>query len=101
VTSAQISATDMVESITGFEEIAIEKHFGLDVYQDGEDKPIKVMRALAFLLRTREGLDAKTAKEQVMAMPMGAVQDLFADELEELDPEDPMTESGKDSEPSE
>lgn len=100
MTTQQINASEMVQSLTGFEEIAVEKHMGIDVYMDGETKPIKVLRAMVFVLKTRDGMDPKSAKQIAQEMPMGEVQDMFEDEIEE-DPEDPISVSGKDSAPSE
>ena len=94
----QISASEMVQSLTGFEEIAIEKHMGIDPYADGETKPLKVLRALLFVQATREGMTAPAAREHAMGLAMGAVQDRFVEEEEpeDLDPDEPETEAGKD-----
>lgn len=99
--SDKISASEMVQSLTGFEEIAIEQHMKVDPYADGERKPLAVMRALIFVQRKRAGDKDTEARRVAMSLPMGELQDLFADETPELDPEDPETPSGEDSAPSE
>ena len=73
VTTEQISASEMVQSLTGFEEIAIEKTMHVDPYKDGEAKPIRVLRALVFVLELRKGLDTAAARQAAMDMPMSAV----------------------------
>lgn len=98
--TTQITASEMVESLTGFEEIAIEKHMGIDPYADGERKPLKVMRALVFIRATRDGMDAAKAREHAMSLSMGQVQEQFADDEPEIDPDAPETEPGKGVSPS-
>lgn len=98
--STKITASEMVESLTGFEEIAIEKHMGIDPYADGERKPLKVMRALVFVRATREGMDAPKAREHAMTLSMGQVQEQFAEDEPEIDSAAPETESGKDVTPA-
>lgn len=97
----KISASEMVQSLTGFEEIAIERHMGIDPYADGEAKPLKVLRALVFVQRKRAGGKDAEAREYAMGLTMGEVQDLFAKESPELDPENPETPVGEGFAPSE
>lgn len=97
----QITASEMVQSLTGFEELAIERHMAVDPYADAERKPMAVMRALVFVLRKREGLKDADAREAAMSMPMGDLQNLFAEEEPELDPENPETAAGEGFAPSE
>ena len=52
-------------------------------------------------LRKREGLKDHEARQAAMGMPMGELQDLFAEETPELDPEDPETPVGEGFAPSE
>lgn len=98
MTGTRMTTEEMSLSLTGFDEIAIEKHFDLDIYYDAETKGVKTLRALVFVALTREGLDASEAKAQAMGMPLGVLQNFFSDD-EEFDPEEPVTESGKDSAP--
>lgn len=101
MTPEKMSATEMVQSLTGFEEVAIERHMGMDPYADAERKPMGVMRALVFVLRKREGMKDSEAREAAMSLPMGELQDLFAEETPELDPENPETPPGEGFAPSE
>lgn len=93
-----LTAEELSESLTGFDEIAIEQHMGIDVYADAERKPMKALRALVFVHRRREGDDDATAKQAALEMPLKAVQDYFAED-EEITPDAPETESGKDVSP--
>lgn len=100
--TTKITANEMVQSLTGFDELAIEKHMGIDPYADGERKPMAVMRAMVFVLRRREGASDQEARQAAMEMPMGVLKDTFAEEEpEELDPENPETPAGEGSAPSE
>lgn len=89
---------EISESVTGFDELATEKHFGIDLYTDGEAKPVKLLRALVFVHMRHQGTSDETAKQQVMGMPLGEVNAYFdsppadADDDDEPDPE---TDSGK------
>jgi hypothetical protein len=96
VSTATVSAEEFSESLTGFEEIAVEKHMGMDIYADAERKPILAMRSLVFVHQTREGLDAGKAKQAAMEMPLGEVKEFFAEAEPEVMPDEPVSESGKD-----
>ena len=91
-----VTAEEVTESVTGFDELAIEKHFdGFDIYTNGEDKPVRMLRALVFvhLRHTTEGKDADAAKT-ANSMTVAEVQAYF-EEDNEANPSDPDTESGK------
>lgn len=94
----KFSSEEVMGSLTGFDEIAIEKHMNIDVYTDGERKPIVLMRALVFVLLRRDGQSDTDAKQTVQGMSVKAVQELFEDD-DEANPEDPDTDSGKDVSP--
>lgn len=93
----KITASEMVQSLTGFEELAIEHHMRIDPYADGATKPMSVMRALVFVLRKREGMKDTDARQAALSLPMGQLQGLFAEETPELDPENPETPAGEGS----
>ncbi|WP_323792423.1 hypothetical protein [Nocardioides sp.] len=97
----KITATEMVQSLTGFEEIAIDQTMRVDPYTDGERKPMLVLRALVFVMHKREGHKDHEAREYALSMPMSELSEVFADETPDLDPEEPETPSGEDSAPSE
>lgn len=99
MSAANLTAEEMSLSLTGFDEIAIEKHFeGFDIYADAERKPMKALRALVFVHRRREGDEDAEAKQAALDMPLGDVQDYFIED-EEITPNAPETEPGKDSSP--
>ena len=90
-----MSVSEMTESLTGFEEIAVEKHMHVDVYLDAETKPMKVLRALVFVDAVREGLTVPDAVKRAQEMPMKQVQDAFPDDDADDDLEDPITAAGE------
>lgn len=89
-------------TLNGYEEIAIEKHFGHDWMHLGEQAPMTLVRALIFVIATREGANAPDAKDQAMRMPLSEVMAYFTEDEAE-DDRDPMgegevtTEAGKDN----
>lgn len=89
-------ADEVLENLTGFDEVAIQQAFGADVLKMTEDRPTLFMRALAFAVLRKEGKKDKEAHAEAMGMPMRALQDLFGDEDEPM-PAEPVTESGKDA----
>lgn len=89
---------EMVESLTGFDELAIEKHFdGFDVYTQGETKSIRAMRALAFVQFRRDGQTDRDALKAAQELPFKALAARFLPDEPEVDPQAPETPSGKDS----
>jgi hypothetical protein len=78
------SAEDLIRSMTGFEEIAIERRFGKDLEKLGES--MMSLRAMAFVMVRREnGGDDTAAYNTVMGMPLDGITDMFADEPDEDD----------------
>lgn len=78
--SAQISTEEMIESLTGFEEIAIAKAFGGEVFDLAQTKQTMFVRSLVFVHFKREGDDDKRAKEKAMGLTLGEAQGYFSDE---------------------
>lgn len=93
--SGQVPAEELFESLTGFDEIAITKAFKVELF-DLQEKPFLFMRAMAFILRRREGAKDAEAYQAAMEMTLGELTALFPEPEPELDPDDPETESGKD-----
>jgi len=93
--SAQVTASEMLESLTGFEEVAIGQHFGAEALELAEKKPTMLARALAFVHMTREGADAKTAKKRAMELTIKQSSDYFKADEDEPFPEEPVTDQGK------
>lgn len=95
--SAQITSDEMLESLTGFDELAIEKAFDADWQTLVTQKQTMFLRALIFIQFRRDGKSDKDAKAAVMGLTLGACNDFFSDEeLPDLDPDQPDSESGKD-----
>lgn len=101
-TTTGITVEEMVETLTGFDEIAIGKAFpGFDIYNDGDVQGVKALRALAFVQFRRGGANDPEAKDKALGLTLKAAKNMFIDEDEDLDPDHPETESGKDdSEPA-
>lgn len=90
------SMTEVTESLTGFDEIAIEQAFGAGIADLLDSKATTAARALLFVLRRRAGMKDNEARKAVMEMRLGDVQDEFDTAGDEDDDEHPQTESGKD-----
>jgi hypothetical protein len=90
-----MTAEDMFGSINGFDEIAIRQSFGEDV-STLRKTPFRFMRALVFIDQRRKGLRDPDAYGAAMAVTMKEIESYFAEEVPELDPEEPETEQGKD-----
>lgn len=86
---------EVAESLTGFDEIAIKTHFGFHV-ADETAPPTMYARALIFVHQTRQGLKTQAAKDAALGMTLKDVGEYFADD-EEVTPDEPATESGKDA----
>jgi hypothetical protein len=92
----KVTGDEFLESMTGFEEIAVEKQFGTDVLGLAEHKATMFTRALVFVMQKRDGRADKDAYDAVMNMPLSEVQDHFAEPEDEVMPSEPETEPGKD-----
>jgi hypothetical protein len=102
MSKTDLSVSEVMDSLTGFEEIAIEKHMAYDIYTDDEAKarPVLLMRCLVFVLEKRAGLKDTDAMKAAMGMSVKDVNDYFPDTVEDVEPNDPDTDEGKDdSEP--
>lgn len=98
MSTAGITAEEMFESLTGFDEMAISKHFG-DEWQDlAQRKPVQFLRALAFIQykRTGPGQNDRQARDQAMGLTVRQAQEFFEPDAEDFDPDNPDSESGKD-----
>lgn len=99
--------SEVIDSMTGFDEIAAEKFFdGFNVYdavdtaEGGRPRArdmVTLLRVGVFILKRRDGLSDKDAYDAAMSMPSRVVNGYFADDPEEIDADDPDTEPGKDS----
>ena len=104
---AKLTAQEVTESLTGWDEIAIEDAFGrtLEEMADEEGhRQIMLMRALGAVVVARsKNLEAgsfpkafKDAYREVMGMRQSQVTGLFAEEPDDVMPDEPDSESGKD-----
>lgn len=89
----ELTAAEFAESITGFDEIAIAKQFQSDLYELGHTKQA---RALTFVHFRRDGQSDVTAYDSCMGLTVKQVTEFFADEPDEVMPEEPSSASGKD-----
>lgn len=80
----KLDPEEVAGSVTGFDEIAVERAFGRELTDLGEST--KSLRALAFVLARRRGLDDTAAYNEVMGQTLNEVMDLFA-----LDDDEPHT----------
>jgi len=90
---AQITGEEMAESLTGFEELAISKHFGKDEFT--ELPGTMAGRAMVFIALRREGKTDKDAYDECMAMTLKQCGTYFAEAEPDAMPEEPDSESGK------
>lgn len=74
-----ITADEMIESLTGFEEIAIEKAFGAHLFALAEQNQTMMLRSLVFVDIKRGGANDKDAKAEAMGLTLKQVQGRFAD----------------------
>ncbi len=100
-TTDRPSVEEMTQSLTGFDEIAIEKHMGMDIYTDGETKPVMLLRSLVMVHKTRDGLSGPDARAAALGMKVSEVQDYFTESETALPDTEPETEAGKESSDSE
>lgn len=94
MSTANMTFEEMSESITGFDELAIEKHIGIDLYTDGQAKPVLMLRALVFVHLRRALNNDVEARKQVMEMTIKQVNGYFDAAPEDFNPEEPDSESG-------
>lgn len=92
-----MTAEEMFESLTGYEEVAISKAFGGEIGDLASAKPTMFLRAMVFAHINRSGASASEAKDQAMKMSLKEANGYFAEEQQETFPEEPETEQGKDA----
>lgn len=95
----EMTVEDFAGTLTGWDEIAIAKAFGQD-FLALKDKGTTLVRALVFVDFKRQGQKHEEAYASAMDQPMASLENYFAEEEPELDPDDPETDQGKDDSPS-
>lgn len=98
----KLTPEEVVDSLTGFDEIAIEKATGGRTLEwlTKNDHEIQMLRALGAVVVARsDGVKIEQAyHETVNPMPQSEVKGLFApDEDDDVMPDEPDSESGKDA----
>lgn len=88
-----MSISEMTESLTGFEEIAVSKQFN---GKDMQDLPgTQTIRALIFVYRKRQGDKDIEAYDHAMGLSLKAVMGCFTEEVDEPMPEEPVSAAGE------
>lgn len=98
MSTVKVTATEVFESLTGYEEVAITRAFGAnpnEVDENGKSDLVGTLlgRSLVFVVERRDGKSDAEAEQIAMSMTTPQLLDYFAPEGDE--------ESGKDSGPSE
>lgn len=91
--TTKITAEEAFESLTGYEELGIEKAFKVDITALSDSKPTIFMRALVFALKRREGLTHDKAYDAAMTLSLKDAQDFFAES--DVMPDEPDTSAGE------
>lgn len=97
----EMTVEEFAGSLTGWDEIGIEKAFGaefLALQQRGSN--VTMVRALVFVDFKRQGQTHDQAYKSAMDVTMDGLEHYFAEKEPELDDSDPETDQGKDDSPS-
>ena len=86
-TEALIDIEEMVDSLTGFDQIAIRQRFNERFDSLAED-PIMLTRGIYFVQLRRDGEKDADAFNQAMTIPFGELQGKFTQSEDAVDPED-------------
>lgn len=90
------TAAEVMDTLTGYDEIAIEKAFGADIEAlINAGKGLTYLRALVFALELHAGAKHDEAKRRALSLPGKALGERFR-EQEDDDPDLPGSETGKD-----
>lgn len=95
---SELTIDEATGTLTGYEEIGIERHFGKPWMTLAEAEPMTLVRALIFTIGTREGANAPEAKDQAMRMTLAEVMAYFTPDEDDRDPleeEESDSEQGK------
>lgn len=82
MSQTNLTADEALESLTGFDEMAITKHFGRPVSAFENDQSM-LGRALVFVVKRRDGLTDDDARNAALELPLKDVLSFFAEESEE------------------
>lgn len=91
-----MTAEEFLESLNGFDEIAISQRFGKTVTAlANEGDQMTLARALVFVAKRRDGLNDGDSYQACMTLTLREVNEYFAVEPDEAMPEEPETPEGK------
>lgn len=106
MSATELTLNEAMESVTGFDEIAIEKHMNYDIYTSDDEelgifrsKPVLMIRCLVFVMQRRAGQSDVEARQTAMGMSVKDVHEYFTADPEEVDPDAPESPEGKDDTP--
>jgi hypothetical protein len=85
------TAEEVLDSLTGFDEMAIKQHFGQTVAGLTKDETM-LGRALVFVLKRRDGLVDDDARNAALEMSLKGVTSYFAEDSEESGKDEPASE---------
>lgn len=89
---------EVLNSLTGFDEIALEQATGKQFDKLINDHKFLMMRAIVAVdIQRTEGTKYRDAHQKAMEMPMSEVVEYFTEAPDEVMPEAPETEVGKES----
>lgn len=89
----QVSSSEALEALTGYDEQKIEARFKAEVLELGG---VKFLRALIFGDQLHNGKDDEGAYKAAMELTVKQVQAYFSSDPEDALPDAPDTEAGKD-----
>lgn len=98
-TTEQLSFTDIINSLTGYEETEIENRFGAPI-ADLLENITRAGRALIFIVEKRATGKSEASYKTAMSLKLSEVNDRFKSEDEDADdvfPNEPDTDQGKDA----
>lgn len=78
-----MTAGDFMESLTGFDEIAIAQRFGRTVSDLAQNDATMFTRSLVFVAKRREGASDDDAWQAALGLPMKEVSIFFTEPAEE------------------
>lgn len=93
--SSKPTVAEIADSLTGYDEDAIQQHMGVDIYDGLVTKFVLTRRLLVFVHQTRLGATPADAVKTAKSMPSGEVVAYFGSDPEEVDDEEPETPAGK------
>jgi hypothetical protein len=85
------TAEEVLDSLTGFDEMAIKQHFGSPISDLATDQSM-LARALVFVLRRRDGKSDDDSRNDVLAMSLKEVLGYFSEESQESGKDEPSVE---------